>query len=687
MKSKNIFSTVAVLLLFCAMTVFTLSGCNLQLDGGSGSGGTSTQKPAVEYTVSYDSDGGTSVPSQKVASGEKAAVPASPEKNGYVFGGWFNGEKLWVFNEDTVSADVALKAKWISVGTSKVVTYDTNGGTVIPSAIIPSNGKIMPPVNPTKDGYNFVGWYNGQTPWVFLTSVATTDITLTAKWELTDYTITYELGENGVNADENPATYTMLDEKITLAAPTREGFVFTGWTYGEMTTPKLNLTVGGGEIGDITLTANWEAAPEFATYKIIYNLAGGVNAAENPATYTEGGELITLIAPTRANYRFIGWTTDTLSTPTEELTIDPVVETGDITITANWEVVTYTIDYVLFGGSHIGNPTSYTVNNLPLSIKPATKEGFYFEGWYKDAEFTIAAGTLFEAESITLYAKFIESSDGLEFTLNKTGDGYIVSGYSGTASQVYIAYAYNGLPIVEIGDKAFYGATISSVIMPDTIVKIGDGAFGACETLKSVTIPAGIEFIGSGAFNGCDLSATYTLYGGVYYIGNSSNPYAVVMGTPTIGVPSSIVLHEDAKIIYSSAFAATEGVTELVLPDGLTMLCDSALAGLDRITELSIPSSLKYVGKSAFSECTSLQYYTEGGVKYLGNEDNPYIILCKVDSSIKVLEIKAKTKIINSYAFYGTSDITVSYEERMTEVYISVKGNDVLFATPEEPEE
>ena len=682
MKFKNIFSTVAALLLFCAMTVLTLSGCN---SGDSGNGG-NQKEPVVEYTVSYDSDGGSAVASEKVASGQKATVPASPVKSGYVFSGWYNGNDLWVFNENKVSADLTLKAKWVSAGASKVVTYDTDGGSIVSSAIIPSSGKIMPPVNPTKDGYTFVGWYNGQTPWVFLTSVATTDITLTAKWELTDYAITYELGEGAVNAEENPATYTMLDEKITLAAPTRDGFVFTGWTYGEMTSPKLNLAIAGGEIGDITVTANWEAAPEFATYKINYDLGGGVNAEANPATYTVGGELITLIAPTKANYRFIGWTSDDISIPTENLTIDPAVEIGDKSFTANWEVVTYTIDYVLLGGAHIGNPTSYTVNNLPLALKPATKAGFYFEGWYADPEFTVAANTLYKAENLTLYAKFTDSTDGLVYELNKAGDGYIVSGYTGTASQVYIAYAYNGLPIVEIADNAFNGATISSVLMPDTIVKIGAGAFGGCETLKSIKVSAGIEFIGADAFGGCDLSASYVLYDGVYYLGSESNPYAIAVKTAS-NTLTSVALHQDTKVVYSAAFAASPAISELILPEGLTMLCNSALSGLSKLTELSIPSSLKYLGKSVFSECTSLQYYIEGGVKYLGNEDNPYIILCKVDSSVKSIEIKAKTKVINSYAFYGTSDITVTYEDRMTELYINEKGNDILFVTPEAPEE
>lgn len=683
MKSKHIFSTVVALFLFCALTVFTLSGCNLQLDGsgigsgGTDGGGTNTQTK-TEYTVSYNSDGGSAVTSQKVSEGSLATVPASPTKSGYVFGGWYNGNKLWVFAEDTVSANITLKAKWIATSSQKVVTYDTDGGSIVPSALIPSNGKILPPEEPAKEGYTFIGWYNGQTPWVFVSSVANSDITLTAKWQLIDYTVEYELGEGAVNAEENPTTYTMLDEAITLAAPSRDGFIFTGWTFGEVSTPVLNPTIAGGATGNLSFTANWEEEPEFATYTIEYILGGGVNAAENPATYTEGGELITLVAPTREHYRFIGWTWDGNATPTMAVDVDPAIESGNKSFTANWEALTYTIKYVLSGGAHLGNPNTYTAADLPIALNPASKSETYFAGWYLDADFTVALDTIRTADNITLYARFIEGSDGIAYTLNATGDGYVVSGYTGTDNHVYISYLYEDMPIVEIADRAFANTGITGVTIPDSVKRIGEGAFGGCVSLRNIAMPASIEYLGADAFKNCDLSSSYILEDGIYYLGSSSNPYTVAMGTAT--TDTSITLNANTKIVYSGAFENTKNVTELTLPDGLTMLCDSALKGLDRITSLTLPSSLKYVGKSAFSYCINLKYYKEGGVGYLGNEDNPYLVLCEVDKALTALEIKADTKIICAYAFYGNKAIKVTYEGDKGSIYIDAKGNDVLFA-------
>lgn len=67
--------------------------------------------PTVEYTVTFDSDGGSAVESQKVKSGEKATKPADPTKMGVLMAGWYNGENVFDFNTP-ITADITLKAKW-----------------------------------------------------------------------------------------------------------------------------------------------------------------------------------------------------------------------------------------------------------------------------------------------------------------------------------------------------------------------------------------------------------------------------------------------------------------------------------------------------------------------------------------------------------------------------------------------
>ncbi len=692
MKTMKFLRTVVALALFCALAIFSLSACSLQLGGSDTSGGTDGSGgtvPLTEYTVSFNSDGGSAVASVKAQEGKKISAPASPTKKDYVFAGWYNGETLWVFSENAVSANITLKAKWVAATDSSVVNFNSDGGSIVPSQIISASGKITAPTAPTKAGYSFLGWYDGQTAWNFGSSVADGNITLTAKWQIIDYVIDYELGENAVGAEGNPTSYTVHDDAKAIGAPTREGFVFTGWTYGDVTTPTLSVTVGGGEIGNISLVANWEAAPEFATYKINYVLDGGKNAASNPATYTEGADVITLAAPTRNYYNFIGWTYEGADAPVMNVTIDPTVDSGDKTYTAIWQEIVYSIKYVLSGGEHLGNPTTYTASDLPLSIKPAIKANTHFFGWYSDADYTIPSSTIGACSDITLYAKFIDTSEGVVYELNESGTGYIVKGYTGTGGHVYIASIYNRLPVLEIADKAFFGEAIPGVTIPEGIVKIGNLAFGNCEILSKVEIASSIEFIGADAFKNCPITDV-TVENGINYIGNSNNPYVVAMKSESY-ISGGVVLNENTKIIYSYTFDGAAKVTSIVLPEGLKMLCDYALAGLSGITELSLPDSLKYVGSSAFHGCTALNYNVEGGIRYLGNESNPYMVIVKAQKPAAgetlSVDITEATKIICGYAFTDISTANIIFECDKSAIYIHAIGNDILFAEPEEPAE
>ncbi len=73
-----------------------------------------------DAVVNFDTDDGTSIPSQRIKAGEKAAYPAIPVKAGYGFGRWYKDpgySELWDFDNDTVSADMTLYAKWYTATT------------------------------------------------------------------------------------------------------------------------------------------------------------------------------------------------------------------------------------------------------------------------------------------------------------------------------------------------------------------------------------------------------------------------------------------------------------------------------------------------------------------------------------------------------------------------------------------
>ena len=123
------------------------------------------------------------------------------------------------------------------------VTFLSDGEHTAPPQIR-ANAPAARPADPTKEGYTFIGWYNGESEWDFETPV-TADLTLTAKWQVNQYTITFK-PENGgqdivIKQDYGTA--------ITAPAnPTKTGYTFAGWDKTIPTTMPA---------GDMTITARW----------------------------------------------------------------------------------------------------------------------------------------------------------------------------------------------------------------------------------------------------------------------------------------------------------------------------------------------------------------------------------------------------------------------------------------------
>ncbi len=155
------------------------------------------------------------------------------------------------------------------------------------------------------------------------------------------------------------------------------------------------------------------------------------------------------------------------------------------------------------------------VTNAPTTIAPLitnylasppliTNEPYVLEAWYFDAAFTnIVVFPYQVTHDITLYAHWVESSPGLNYALNNTGTGYVIESYSGNAYQVLIPAYINSLPVVEIGAYAFYeNGAVTSVLLPETLTKIGYAAFKNMPGLMSIELPTSLRIIASDAFSG-----------------------------------------------------------------------------------------------------------------------------------------------------------------------------------------
>ena len=156
------------------------------------------------------------------------------------------------------------------VGAPWIISYDANGGTGAPEPqtnhwAVPST---LSTVQPTRPGYTFAGWNTAAdgtgvpypSGYTDIFYVWEEDRTLYAQWTLNTYTIAYNLA-GGTVATDNPTAYTVLNEDITLNNPTREGYIFTGWTGTYLTEATMIVTIASGSTGNREYTATWTYDP------------------------------------------------------------------------------------------------------------------------------------------------------------------------------------------------------------------------------------------------------------------------------------------------------------------------------------------------------------------------------------------------------------------------------------------
>ena len=328
-----------------------------------------------QYTITFDSKGGT--PVADVTADYKAAItaPAAPTREGYTFAGWDPA-----FPETMPLNGAALTAKWTAI--TYTLTYDLAGGSV--ATANPANYTIesaaITLTNPTREGYTFAGWtgtgLSGATQTVTIAQGSIGNRSYTATWTPITYTLTYDLA-GGTLATANPSEYTIESAAITLANPTREGYTFAGWTGTGLSGATQTVTIANGSTGNRSYVATWTPI----TYTLTYDLAGGAVATANPTEYNIESAAITLTNPTREGYNFAGWTGTGLDGVTMTVTIAKG-SMGNRSYTATWTPITYTLTYDLAGGTlATANPSEYTIESAAITLANPTREGYTFAGW------------------------------------------------------------------------------------------------------------------------------------------------------------------------------------------------------------------------------------------------------------------------------------------------------------------
>ena len=271
--------------------------------------------------VTFHANNGTEDTATQKIFGGKGTLKANPFTcEGKIFAGWATSADGAVVYADgaaiTTETDLELYAVW-----SDAYTVTLRNGDTDTTVLVPQNSAIGSriPADPTKKGYTFEGWFNGEEK-LTAETVISGDVIYTAQWSPITYTIAFSGGEGGQGAmDSIPATY---DQEVTLPKNTftRPGYYFNGWSASSGASsgsyadekPVKNLTTKQGET--VTLYAAWYGLPVNVTLHPNYDGAeNGTRTCIVGSNYNyilkEGGgtKFDAIEDPVRTGYIFDGW--------------------------------------------------------------------------------------------------------------------------------------------------------------------------------------------------------------------------------------------------------------------------------------------------------------------------------------------------------------------------------------------
>ena len=342
---------------------------------------------ANSYTVSYDSNGGSSCSSKSVTFNSSYGTLCSPSRSCYTFDGWYlNGRRITSSSTVSTASSHSLKASWSLKNVT--VSFDSAGGGYCSSQTASCNGSYYIPCTPTppRSCNSFAGWYYGSSRISSGTSLKTnSNHTLTAHWNSSDYTVYYD-NNGGSGCSSKSVSCGGTYGSLCSPNPPRSCNSFAGWYYnGSSVSSGSSLKSDSSH----TITASWNAN----SYTVYYDNAGGSGCSTT--TVTCGGTYSGLCTPSRSGYNFAGWYyggtrvdngtfsqsdgTHTLTAHWTEIPVDPPVNPPVETPTDKPIRITFNVNYGTLAQSSINN--GYGLNSYNyIAYKGNTYERMVYPG-------------------------------------------------------------------------------------------------------------------------------------------------------------------------------------------------------------------------------------------------------------------------------------------------------------------
>lgn len=292
--------------------------------------------------------------------------------------------------------------------------------------------------------------------------------------------------------------------------------------------------------------------------------------------------------------------------------------------------------------------------------------------------------------------------------------------------------------VLNVGYRAFYGAGLTNIAIPDNVAKIdasafsdckklqrvtisnratciGAFAFQGCVMLESISIPNGAHFVGESAFSGCK-KELFNEYRNAYYIGNEQNPYQILIGVISNDA-TSFVIHENCKSVANYAISSLEqiqyneydnayylgsnsnpylylvkakdkNIISCTIHDNCLGISTDAFSDCSKLQRVRFGQNVTVINGYAFSRCNNLTGMTFDNAKNLTCIGNDAFFAC---TGLSELVIPKSVKYINTdydatgafphTSFNSCSNLTKISVEEGNEIYDSRDNCNAIIET------
>ena len=677
---KNYIKAVLLIFIVLPFSIFFVACNNNKID--------------TYYTVTFNSNGGSVVASVQVKKDKLLSQPENPTQEDFMFLGWFYEGEEWSFAENTVNQDLTLSAKWehtyLLIDEDGLLTGITDDGKNLETIKIPKC------VTSVKEGA--------------LSGCSSLEsLTIPFVGNRADITSS--------DTNQYPFGYLFGTESFVESVQTEQVYFDPNkYNYTEITyhipSKLTSVTITGGDIlpgaflncsnlTNISLQDNVTSIGDGAFYGCsnlqynIYNDAKYLGNSENQhLALVETSSQSTTFFIIPSNTKIIGdcafygyGSLESISIPNSVTNIghSAFEDCSSLKKVSIPSSIKYIGNYAFYGcdnlqyneneyAKYLGNSENLylvlievdtTITSFSIESNTKIIGDYAFYDCSSLESISIPDSVIYIGEGAFYYCSSLESisipnsvtsidiatfcncssleSISIPDSVKKIG----IAAFCECSSLKSVTFESED-NLTSIGDCAFEDcSSLESILIPNSVTSIGDSAFYGCNTLESISIPKNVVSIGENAFYECSnlKSVAFESASKLTSIGNAV--FYWCSSLESISIPNSVVS------IGNDAFCDCRSLKSISIPEGVTSIGNRAFYWCSSLESISIPSSLISIGADVFYGCSNFKYNTYENVNYLGNTENPYLLLAGVSStSITSCEVNSNTKFIYEYAFY-----------------------------------